>query len=233
VVFIGGDSAYGYPLLNRSTDLGTTWTHSHSGLSGSVAALAAGSGDIVYCGTSDGLYKSTDAGANWTRRGTMTQVRAVCVDAADADFVYAGTNAGVFASTDAGATWQQFNTGLGNTDVMALALRSGPTRMLYAGTNGSGVFATTPLSGTAEPRPSSLALPHALTATVVRGTLRLWDCHPVSAGETRGCTQPILLDAAGRKVMILGPGANDVRSLAPGIYFMRQASSVRKLVLQR
>jgi hypothetical protein len=48
-----------------------------------------------------------------------------------------------------------------------------------------------------------------------------------------------LLDASGRKVLDLHPGANDVRALAPGVYFVRekpQATSpkpqaVRKIVL--
>jgi len=46
-----------------------------------------------------------------------------------------------------------------------------------------------------------------------------------------------LLDACGRKVMDLHPGANDVRALAPGVYFVRtaqaqaQAQAVRKVVL--
>jgi DNA-binding beta-propeller fold protein YncE len=47
-----------------------------------------------------------------------------------------------------------------------------------------------------------------------------------------------LLDPTGRKVLDLKPGANDVRHLAPGVYFVREASgvkreasSVRKVVL--
>jgi len=36
------------------------------------------------------------------------------------------------------------------------------------------------------------------------------------------------MDAAGRKVMDLRPGANDVRALAPGVYFVRQASSGKR-----
>jgi hypothetical protein len=31
-----------------------------------------------------------------------------------------------------------------------------------------------------------------------------------------------LLDISGRKVMDLEPGANDVRALAPGVYFVRE-----------
>jgi hypothetical protein len=37
-----------------------------------------------------------------------------------------------------------------------------------------------------------------------------------------------LLDAAGRKVVELRDGANDVRSLAPGVYFVRRASSTER-----
>jgi hypothetical protein len=37
-----------------------------------------------------------------------------------------------------------------------------------------------------------------------------------------------LLDVSGRKVLDLRPGANDVRALAPGVYFVRPASSVRR-----
>jgi CubicO group peptidase (beta-lactamase class C family) len=44
-----------------------------------------------------------------------------------------------------------------------------------------------------------------------------------------------LLDIAGRKVLDLHPGANDVRTLAPGVYFVRevQAQAVRKVVVTR
>jgi DNA-binding beta-propeller fold protein YncE len=51
-----------------------------------------------------------------------------------------------------------------------------------------------------------------------------------------------LLDISGRKVLDLNPGPNDVRALAPGVYFVREcsavggersAASVRKVVLTR
>jgi hypothetical protein len=55
-------------------------------------------------------------------------------------------------------------------------------------------------------------------ATIVRGVLLL-------SGRTSS-SPSWLLDAAGRSVMELRPGANDVRALAPGVYFMREASGV-------
>lgn len=71
-------------------------------------------------------------------------------------------------------------------------------------------------------------------ATIVRGVLML----PEARGERREARGG-LLDVAGRKVIALKPGPNDVRALAPGVYFVRegpQASSpkpqaVRKVVI--
>jgi hypothetical protein len=70
--------------------------------------------------------------------------------------------------------------------------------------------------------------------TVVRGVLVMPEAirpEPQASGW--------LLDAAGRKVAVLHPGANDVSRLAPGVYFLReahaqaQAQAVRKVVVAR
>lgn len=58
--------------------------------------------------------------------------------------------------------------------------------------------------------------------TLIRSVLR------VPAGER--CW---LHSADGRKVMALQPGANDVRQVAPGVYFVRAGLAVRKVVIQR
>ena len=48
-----------------------------------------------------------------------------------------------------------------------------------------------------------------------------------------------LPDVSGRKVLDLHPGANDLRALAPGVYFVReaqaqaQAQAIRKVVVTR
>ncbi|MEO0086375.1 MAG: T9SS type A sorting domain-containing protein [candidate division WOR-3 bacterium] len=59
--------------------------------------------------------------------------------------------------------------------------------------------------------------PRAATeATIVRGSLVL------SRERSADSRQPVvLLDATGRRVMQLQPGANDVRHLSPGVYFVR------------
>ncbi|MCX6841874.1 MAG: hypothetical protein NTX53_06310, partial [candidate division WOR-3 bacterium] len=65
--------------------------------------------------------------------------------------------------------------------------------------------------------------------TVVRGALFL-----PATSERRTATAE-LLDAAGRWVMALHPGTNDVSRLSPGVYFVReaQAQAIRKVVVTR
>ena len=58
-------------------------------------------------------------------------------------------------------------------------------------------------------------------ATVVRGVLFLAERLSSSASTSA------LLDISGRKVMELRPGANDVRALAPGVYFIREVLGTR------
>ncbi len=73
-------------------------------------------------------------------------------------------------------------------------------------------------------------------ATIVRGVLRL------AAGGRETPDRVELLDISGRKVMDLRCDENDVRHLAPGVYFVREegprgqeseGSSVSKVVIQR
>ena len=67
--------------------------------------------------------------------------------------------------------------------------------------------------------------------TIVRGVLMMEDRQRKTEDRAE------LVDISGRKVMDLRPGANDVRALAPGVYFVRetqaQAQAVRKVVVTR
>ncbi|MFO7675677.1 MAG: T9SS type A sorting domain-containing protein [bacterium] len=64
-------------------------------------------------------------------------------------------------------------------------------------------------------------------ATIVRGSLNL---HSATSNLQSAI---VLLDASGRKVMALAPGANDVSRLAPGVYFVRDASVVHRVLVAR
>jgi photosystem II stability/assembly factor-like uncharacterized protein len=235
-LYLAGDSAWSYPYVNLSTDLGQSWQRIGTGLSGSVLSLCMTPGmpGRIYCGTTSGLYVSTDAGMTWTRRGTMTNVRAIVVDAATTSNVYCGTATGVYASTDAGETWQAFNTGLGTTDVLSLALRTGPSPLLFCGTNGGACYRTTLASGLADrPGPSRLAefeIRPNPCAGATQLTVRL--AHPARVS---------ISDASGRCVWStrLRPGSHslEVPRLAAGVYLVRltgeQPGTSQKLIVSK
>jgi len=76
--------------------------------------------------------------------------------------------------------------------------------------------------------------------TIIRGVLFLpRDMTETRSGISDRVLRSVLLDVNGRKVMDLEPGANDVRAMPPGVYFVReaqaqaQAQAVRKVVVVR
>jgi len=83
----------------------------------------------------------------------------------------------------------------------------------------------------------SLSVQATKLPTIVCGTLVLGTV----AGKQRSAYRAELVDIGGRKVMDLAPGANDVRGLAPGVYFVRgprtedgrPATAVKKIVVAR
>jgi len=100
-------------------------------------------------------------------------------------------------------------------------------------------FATNnPLAVAEEPtQPVITAQP---SATVICGVLFLpRDMTEIPPGVSDRVPRPVLLDISGREVLALRPGANDVRALAPGVYFVRsgpsavswQPSAVTKVVI--
>jgi|GEM_PF-4617075 len=63
--------------------------------------------------------------------------------------------------------------------------------------------------------------------TIVRGVFVL-----SPSPRPRVSASPCLLDACGRKVLDLRPGPNDVRALAPGVFFVHEEpSAVTKVVI--
>jgi len=85
------------------------------------------------------------------------------------------------------------------------------------------VVRDTLMLGVEEDRPQASS--RKLQATIVRGVLVLpRDMTGLSDNPDR-VPRLALLDVSGRKVMDLAPGANDVRALAPGVYFVHSAPS--------
>jgi hypothetical protein len=106
---------------------------------------------------------------------------------------------------------------------------AGQPRIWFA-TNNPLAVADQPVLKSTSARPS---------ATVVRGMLVLIGLGTRSELPERNSvmSRAALLDISGRKVMNLRPGPNDVRALAPGVYFVRtaqaQAQAVRKVIITK
>jgi phosphoribosylformylglycinamidine (FGAM) synthase PurS component len=134
----------------------------------------------------------------------------------------------------------------GSQSCPALARGSGNDMFLvyqgWAGSVGGKTYNTQRIWGKMNPRPAvaEMTKPEARMtssgAAIIRGVLFT----PASGVEHEASS--ILLDICGRKVRELVPGANDVRALAPGVYFVRwrdsrgqgvEDSRVTKVVIQR
>lgn len=231
-VYVAGDSAYNYsdPAFLITTDLGTTWTSSHTGMTGRVWTIAAdpNQSGLLYCGTYQGVFKSTNGGASWATTGFTRDTRAVVIDAATGD-VYAGTYGyGVSISTDAGGTWNTMNTGLTNSSILSLDLRGGSDVTLFAGTDGGGVYRTSLPTGIAEggkPQATSRKLALSVSPNPCHATTLIQFSTPRTAS-----TRLTLYDASGRFVREFAPQSSSftlrTTGLTPGAYFVRLSDGV-------
>lgn len=128
--------------VHRSTDGGSTWSFSGTGLafSGDVRALAVtGTTIIAGISQSSGIYRSTNSGANWSASNTgltNTTVSALLLAGSN---VLAGTNGGIFISTNGGLNWAVSNAGLTSLGVQTLATNGS---LVFAGTS-NGFFVST------------------------------------------------------------------------------------------
>lgn len=98
--------------------------------------------DVVYAGTSGGVFKSVDDGDTWTGSGLPEfLVRSLAVAPNNANVLYAGLDhggpptpveQGIYKSEDGGVTWRPF--GLPGARVNTIAIDPGNPDVIYAGT---------------------------------------------------------------------------------------------------
>jgi photosystem II stability/assembly factor-like uncharacterized protein len=143
----------------KTTDAGTVWTPIFDSQPvGSIGAIAVAPSDpkTIYVGTGEsdirsdlssgnGVYKSVDGGSTWTHIGLedTRQTSRIVIDPHDPNVVYVGAlghaygpneQRGVYKSVDGGTNWTKaLDTG-SETGVSDLALCSGNSQILFAGT---------------------------------------------------------------------------------------------------
>ncbi len=99
--------------------------------------------NIVYAGTTKGLYKSLDQGEHWIKiEGSIqdSYVSAIQVDPSQPSTLYLATSDRVQKSEDSGATWQPKTHGLEARSIRSLQISPSDSQVVYVGTNGGGLY---------------------------------------------------------------------------------------------
>jgi photosystem II stability/assembly factor-like uncharacterized protein len=149
--------------MYRSEDGTMTWEKINNGLipeSELMASMALGinsieidrtNPDIVYAGTTKGLYRTTSKGESWERIGQSIPepfISSIVLHPNDSSILYVGGPGGVWKSADGGKSWESKNAGLSTLNIRALAMAPKNPQTLYAGTNGSGLYRSIDAGGT-------------------------------------------------------------------------------------
>jgi len=142
----------------RSINAAESWEKKTTGMvafDAKLASMALGvngiaidpsNNNLVYAGTTHGLYKSTDQAEHWTKiEGSIADsyVSAIQIDPTKPSTIYMATSDRVQKSEDAGATWQPKRTGLEATSIRTLQVSPHDPNTLYVGTNGGGLYRST------------------------------------------------------------------------------------------
>lgn len=134
----------------KSTNGGTNWTASNSGLGNleihSIAIHPLQS-SIVFAGTADGMYKSTDSGANWfavsTGLPSSVPITSIAMHPSSTDIIYITTyGSGIYKTTDAGGLWTECGTGVTDGNCNSIAINPQNPLVLAVTTNTNGIFVT-------------------------------------------------------------------------------------------
>ncbi len=118
------------------------WRRADGPWGGTVRALAIDPQrpNIVYAGTSCGVYQSDDSGRNWAQVGNgeiaCQDIKLLAVDSADPRIIYAVGNTGLFRSNDRGHAWTRTDRGFTGQTVSALALDPSLPGVLHVAAQG-------------------------------------------------------------------------------------------------
>lgn len=128
-----------YDGVYRSDDGGMNWEPMNTGLgSDSYFSVIRFEHDGIYLGGQFGIYRSEDNGQTWTDLENNFHYRVNNITSDANGNLFVSSLNGISFSTDRGETWMELENGLENTRVTSLI--NDKENMLYAGTNGGGVF---------------------------------------------------------------------------------------------
>ncbi len=146
VIYVGGESLSGAPLVVKTVNSGATWAPLRGPFDKDLRCIAVDPGDskVLYVGGVGGLWKTTNGGAAWTRCGPSEywSANVVAVNPLRTSEIFVQSGWGVFASVDGGGTWTSLSEGLPVNATNGLAV-DGTGRTLYVATDGGGIVKRT------------------------------------------------------------------------------------------
>lgn len=100
--------------------------------------------DVVYAGTTQGLYRSANQGDQWALVQSLGDkyISGMQIDPTNPKILYVATSQGVHKSVDGGQAWQLKSTGLDATSIRTIQISPLDPLTLYVGTNGGGLYRT-------------------------------------------------------------------------------------------
>ena len=141
----------------KSTDSGMNWIPLPGNLNGiRDIEIHPRNAQVIFIASLQGrgsVHRSIDGGITWEMVFSAPIddfyfVKDLVIDPLNPDNIYLAiqnswdnrTGSGVFATTDGGNTWQQEKEGLSHLSISVLAIDPSNSNILYAGSNGNGVF---------------------------------------------------------------------------------------------
>ncbi|MEZ4909148.1 MAG: hypothetical protein R2771_16235 [Saprospiraceae bacterium] len=129
----------------KSTDGGTNWTQSNTGMGNRTVGkmiMNPSNSAIIIAATSNGIYKTIDYGNNWTLKSSNNNnYKDIIFHPSNSNYVYATANGSFYRSTDNGDTWSLISSGLVSCSRMVLGVSADePDAVFCLLTGGSQLF---------------------------------------------------------------------------------------------
>jgi photosystem II stability/assembly factor-like uncharacterized protein len=235
-----GCAAGDHGVILKTTDAGVTWAAQASQTQYALLSIdfPTNTDTGFVCGGAypNSVVGRTYNGAGWNtwNPGTWNVLRSMSFGGQNFVGYAAGDRGNVYKTTDVGISWN-LQRPVSDAPLFSVCFPVDSDTGFAVG--GGGAIIKTTDGGeiwVAEERQPSPRLRPATGPTIVRGVLFLQGDCP----RTGTVPKTVLLDISGRKVLDLHAGANDLRMLAPGVYFIRATagrgpSAASKVVIQK
>ena len=104
ILYVVGDEG-----LYKSMDEGITWTRVETGMTGyvQVVEMDPHNSEILYCGTTSGLFKSSDGAENWVATQLDSSITSIAIHTENSNILYVSKLNQLFKSNDSGINWNE------------------------------------------------------------------------------------------------------------------------------